>query len=754
MAGLRIGWGSTLLVLAVILIVLPGQAAAFGAGNIPSIAQVEGHNWRHGDIEDTLKDIAFLYGKKWTTMLVARVYFGNWLRDYSQAVDVGSLKGVNAATIRILVWVLSFMANGYATEEFEVTEERLGCYRPEEHIDNPMGYADGDDARKYDQRLRGPVDPRELEVDPRTGMKNYIANEKGGWATSAGYLRWSFARSIHYGRMYTSGSQRKGDEKDLCEALRCLGQALHTMEDFSAHSNYCELALIELGYNNVFPHCGTATQINLNGKRVYPLVTGTFGAVDFLHSVLGEATDAFTQSEVDEVDIALKNAEVASNSTGNRGFLGSSDGPDLISLLGQLPSVGDGFASQARSLKAASQAQEQLNRSGGSMNRDGNVNIVPGMSPNFDPVKTAGQIYPILEFRDKIVRSINGFISKVPGLESLLESITERLTAFILGLLAPFVRPIIQQGSKVLKEGSSGLIETSANSQLEPWTNPRCDNPTHSMLSKDHFTNILNSCAGRVSVAIVQYVVPRILFAWENPGVPVEEVCNDVLRAFHHPAARDERVQIQRDMFEVVRKWTQETKHRHELNQLLSSESVKNHKNHVLSSEAAASGQRSLNVNHGGNGCDHGHGRPKGSLWDTVKATGLEAQQSQQHPQGGSRPNYYPQSSPRPGSSGYGAARPGSSGGYGGGGAAASYGRPSPQPQGYPGQPSYGAQHQQPPYGGGGGYGGHHQPPAHHQQQGGYGGYPGQQQQPPHHQQGGQPPYGSQPPQWGQYPRY
>lgn len=59
-------------------------------------------------------------------MLVKRTYFGNWLRDYSQAVDVGSLKGCNAPTIRILVWVLSFMSFGYATEEFEVTEERLG----------------------------------------------------------------------------------------------------------------------------------------------------------------------------------------------------------------------------------------------------------------------------------------------------------------------------------------------------------------------------------------------------------------------------------------------------------------------------------------------------------------------------------------------------------------------------------------------------------------------------------------------------
>lgn len=51
----RLGFGSTLLVLGLILVLMPTKAAAFGAGNIPSIAQVEGHNWRHGDIEDTLK---------------------------------------------------------------------------------------------------------------------------------------------------------------------------------------------------------------------------------------------------------------------------------------------------------------------------------------------------------------------------------------------------------------------------------------------------------------------------------------------------------------------------------------------------------------------------------------------------------------------------------------------------------------------------------------------------------------------------
>lgn len=55
--------------------------------------------------------------------------------DSSQAMDVGTLKSLQADTIRVLVWILSFMTFGYATGEFEVTSDRLGVYRPEEHIE-------------------------------------------------------------------------------------------------------------------------------------------------------------------------------------------------------------------------------------------------------------------------------------------------------------------------------------------------------------------------------------------------------------------------------------------------------------------------------------------------------------------------------------------------------------------------------------------------------------------------------------------
>jgi hypothetical protein len=59
-----------LLVAIALLVLLPGKADAFGAGNIASISKVEGKNWRHGDIEDMLATVACLRGHKWNSMMI------------------------------------------------------------------------------------------------------------------------------------------------------------------------------------------------------------------------------------------------------------------------------------------------------------------------------------------------------------------------------------------------------------------------------------------------------------------------------------------------------------------------------------------------------------------------------------------------------------------------------------------------------------------------------------------------------------
>lgn len=109
----------TLLLSVVVLLAFSGQAYAFGAGNIASLSKIEGQNWRHGDIEDALLSLLMARvagGRKFGKLDVKRVYFGNWLRDYSQAVDVGTVKYVSAEAIRILIWVLGFMSFGYVNK--------------------------------------------------------------------------------------------------------------------------------------------------------------------------------------------------------------------------------------------------------------------------------------------------------------------------------------------------------------------------------------------------------------------------------------------------------------------------------------------------------------------------------------------------------------------------------------------------------------------------------------------------------------
>lgn len=113
--------------------------------------------------------------------------------------------------------------------------------------------------------------------------------EDGQWDTSKALVRRTLERCIHIGRQHRS----QGKKQDEYEAYRLLGQAvrpfrffmthiftsyalqLHTLEDFPAHSNFCELALASMGHQQVFLHVGDQVRIQApNGKWVAPIVTG------------------------------------------------------------------------------------------------------------------------------------------------------------------------------------------------------------------------------------------------------------------------------------------------------------------------------------------------------------------------------------------------------------------------------------------------------------------------------------------------
>ncbi|MCJ1253615.1 hypothetical protein MMC24_001427 [Lignoscripta atroalba] len=508
-------------------------------------------------------------GKKFTKLDVKRVYFGNWLRDYSQAVDVGTVKYVSAEAIRLILWVLGFMSFGYGTKEFEVTTDRLGCYRPEEHIDNPKDYADNLDARQYDRRLRGPVDERrELSIDRQTGLKTYIASEDAGIATSAGLVRNLFGRSIQLGRQFA----QTGNEADLHEALRLLGTGCHCLEDYSAHSNYTELSLIELRERGVFPHVGRQTQINLPGidHPVYPLITGTFGGVDFLHSVMGELSDKATQSEIQELQGTIQQSQN-----------NQADSSVLQDLLNQVPSglFGDkdeaGKVDELRTNAQAAQLQ--------------NTHITPREPEEWTQQvqEVSKQIYPIIEWHDEVMQSITETIEKIPILPDLLEQLQEQINVFVFSLLAPFVLPIIDQVKTELATGSSEIIKSSRDKQLIVFRDDRCSDPTHSMLSKDHFSNILNEPSGKVASQVLKWVVPQLIACWDDEEIDINRTLTRIVTGvFHHPALRDYgddgADEGRRLMFGVVEQWwgDKDEQEREVMRDQLSRDGVEQGRNH------------------------------------------------------------------------------------------------------------------------------------------------------------------------------
>ncbi|RPD61288.1 Het-C-domain-containing protein [Lentinus tigrinus ALCF2SS1-6] len=564
-----------LLVLCIVILCVPGEGVyAFGAGNIPSFAFLEGRAFRHGDIEDTLSEVAkkaggfalgALIGKggsKFGGLDIKRVYFGNWLRDYSQAVDVAGLQKLQLQTIINLCMVLGFMAHGYATGEFEVTEERLGVYLPTEHIDNPKGYPDN--ARQYHPKLRPPVDPRELEIDPRTGMKNYIANENGSWDTSKALVRRTLERCIQHGRQ----ARATGNKADTYESYRLLGQALHTLEDFPAHSNFCELALVMMGHQDIFVHVGDQVRIQAsNGKWVAPLVTGTFGSSDFIHSLLGEATDHISQASVSDLNAELEKARAKSG--GTRG--GSSS--NLRSLLTSLP--GGNGNEMAREMDSIDRIRAGPSQ-GGKRPED------------MTPQELHSVLWQVLTFRDSVVKKIDNTIEKIPGLGPLIEKLMDSISVFVFTTLEPFLKPLMKQATSGLQLASGEVI--NSQDQYEVFNDPRASDPTHSFLSKDHFNLILNEPAGNLGKIILIYASNLVVKAWDDPSINVHHVTEDILQCLFHPDFHNGSSQIQREMLDYMRRWVSELGHQqHEVLRRLTKQAVRNHENTRLGSKPGAS---------------------------------------------------------------------------------------------------------------------------------------------------------------------
>jgi hypothetical protein len=107
-----------------------------------------------------------------------------------------------------------------------------------------------------------------------------------------------------------------------------------------------------------------------------------------------------------------------------------------------------------------------------------------------------------------------------------MDSLADALNAYVYTVIAPWLSPILKEATCTLSEGSKVVIDS--DDQYEVFNKPNASDPSHSLLSKDHFALILNEPAGKIAQVLVQYTVKLIVNAWfdarSNPDQVIDQV--------------------------------------------------------------------------------------------------------------------------------------------------------------------------------------------------------------------------------------
>lgn len=216
---------------------------------------------------------------------IESVYFGNWQRDVSQmfAPFVYKLLGSRAKTVYELVFeVLDVVAEAEFGRRLD--RVRLGTYRWEEHIDNPREFCSpvttcgAIDPSTYEPIEAGLRRPEDAPEHPSLGDRF--------WHEGPGALPNYLIASQGYvlGQLRRAAEQGPNDR-----GLEHFGNAMHTVEDFYAHSNFIELGLNLLG-RSVDPRTGLKKVGNAlvpveDGLGRLRLTTGIFLPLDTVVSL-------------------------------------------------------------------------------------------------------------------------------------------------------------------------------------------------------------------------------------------------------------------------------------------------------------------------------------------------------------------------------------------------------------------------------------------------------------------------------------
>ncbi len=491
--------------------------------------------WAHGDIEKRAFKGIF------SDTEILKIYYGNWLRDYSSVItgltvgfdfdDRETLKKLSPKpeavdnyedgfsskpSQKTWVKVIELLAaNEFVykqpgnsshnivahlkklSKDYDApTKDIVGLYRPEEHIDNPKALID--ESALSDSSLDAPVrytyskiksngSPIENEVKLYVGespeslkitsnMKKYIKNTVDHQRPS----------SLRFVDEQLRLAQKKGRNKT---GFRHFGAALHVIEDFYAHSNFVEVALIKLGYTKVYPWVdsysnGTAIpSSNVDACKI-PIVTGYFGQLDVIASLAPKIAKEFFPTSFQDYK-GLK--------PGDRTLM------DELILL-----VLDDYIGKENGMKES----DKFTFLGfGFKEMKKNYLYYLEVLDAIRKVEQTPIVGNVITFYKKTLNAISQTISFLPN--------------FVISLLLNSLYDAIQS-----KQTYSGAVGTD---------------PSHTQLAKDHADHHFNDLAGYMAYLVVNRIGKEMVKCWKgDKNASVESIINLVdQRYFIHPCDVD-----------------------------------------------------------------------------------------------------------------------------------------------------------------------------------------------------------------------
>lgn len=253
----------------------PGGIRCFGAGTVKR-HQKPNANGDHFEVENG--GHAYL-----TTQALQEMgltldesvmgYQGNWMRDLSQANVPGLTSMIGAAKLNAILQVLSIkeFGRGFDPKEF-------GTYDPVEHIDNPTdlrasdvykqtdgaatpgpinpdstipivnvdasGQANAPSGSEHEGYAKNGVDPRYQETATRmasAGQQIVNPDEQTAFQVSNLGMPVYINTSKEWAKATLEKSARLGKKDPL--GPREFGSGIHAVQDYYAHSNFCEIAI-------------------------------------------------------------------------------------------------------------------------------------------------------------------------------------------------------------------------------------------------------------------------------------------------------------------------------------------------------------------------------------------------------------------------------------------------------------------------------------------------------------------------------